>query len=350
MSNSELPLGKISPEIFREVIYPALGARSKDVIIGPQSGVDIGVTRIGNKVIATTTDPVFIVKEYGFEKAAWFAIHILVSDVVTSGLKPDFLTIDLNLPVEIQKQEVALLWNTIHRECEKMGIAIISGHTGRYDGCNYPMVGGATVIAVGDEDEYIAPTMAEPKDKIVVTKGCAIEAAGLFAATFPQKIKQLFGEKIYQKADRLFYKMSVVKEAEIARKIGLRDKGVTSMHDATEGGVVGGLYEVARASDVGMIIEKEKIIVKPEVKAICDYYKMDPYISISEGTMLITVKPEKENELVRKLKENNIDASTVGEITENKDVIIKDKNGSHTLEHPRIDPFWAAFGKECAGN
>ena len=45
--------------------------------------------------------------------------------------------------------------------------------------------------------------------------------------------------------------MTVVPEAVLARTFGLRDDGVTSMHDATEGGVLGGLLEVAEASGVG---------------------------------------------------------------------------------------------------
>ena len=347
MSNNELPLGKISPEIFKEIIYPRLGKKNNDVLVGPQSGVDIAITKIGNKVIATTTDPVFIVKEYGFEKAAWFAIHILVSDVVTSGLPPKYLTIDLNLPVEINKDELKIMWDTIHKECEKMGISIISGHTARYVGCNYPMVGGATVIAVGNEDEYIAPTMAKPGDTVIVTKGAAIEATGLFAATWPHRIKKILGDEIFKKADQLFYQMSVVKDAQIARQVGLREKGITSMHDATEGGVIGGLYEIAKASNVGMDINKADIILKEEVKAICDHYNMDPYISISEGTLIATVKSEKAKEYIDKLSDNGIEASVVGEITEKKDILIYDGGKVEEITHPHTDPFWAAFAKEA---
>ncbi|MCD6579854.1 AIR synthase family protein [bacterium] len=345
MNNSELPLGKISPDIFKEIIYPALGAEAKEILIGPQNGVDIAITKVGNKVMATTTDPVFIVKEYGFEKGAWFAIHILVSDVVMSGLKPKYLTIDLNLPVEINKKELSIIWNTIHRECEKMGIAIISGHTARYLGCNYPMVGGATVIAIGNEDEYIAPIMAKPGDKIIITKGAAIEATGLFAATWPQRIKEIFGESIFNKADALFYEMSVIKDAEIARNFGLRENGVTTMHDATEGGVLGGLYEVAKASNVGMIINKKEIIVREEVKAICDHMGIDPYISISEGTLILSVKSHKADALIKEYEKNNITASIIGEITEEQKITIKDGNHEEILEHPNADPFWAAFAR-----
>ena len=144
---ADLPeIGKISPDIFDELIYPRLGKKTNNVLVGPQHGVDVGVVDLGGgKVMATTTDPVFIVPEYGFDRAAWFAIHILVSDVVTSGLKPTYLTIDLNLPLSITKDQLNLMWKTINAECDKMGISIISGHTAKYEGCNYPMVGGATV-------------------------------------------------------------------------------------------------------------------------------------------------------------------------------------------------------------
>ncbi|HHE04445.1 MAG TPA: AIR synthase, partial [candidate division WOR-3 bacterium] len=178
MKNKLPPIGKITPEIFEELIFPNLGAKREEVIVGPQNGVDVGILEIGDNAYAFTTDPVFIVPEYGFKRAAWFAIHILVSDVVTSGLKPSFLSIDLNLPMEINEKELEVMWRTIHGECEKMGIAIISGHTARYENCHYPMVGGATVVAYGKKSEYVSPKFITPGDKIIITKGPAIEASG----------------------------------------------------------------------------------------------------------------------------------------------------------------------------
>jgi len=346
---ADLPeTGKISPDIFDELIYPRLGKKTNNVLVGPQHGVDIGVVDLGNgKVMATTTDPVFIVPEYGFDKAAWFAIHILVSDVVTSGLKPTYLTIDLNLPLSITKDQLNIMWKTINAECGKMGISIISGHTAKYEGCHYPMVGGATVMAIGDKDKYITPRDAKSGDKIIITKGAAIEAAGLFAAAMPGKIEKIFGADFAKRAGGIFYKMSVVDDALIAASVGVRDKGVTSMHDATECGIWGGLYEIANASNAGMRIEKEKIIVMPEIKAICEKFEMDPYSSISEGTLLITCRPEKAQEVVDKLKKNGIDSSICGDVVEKAKGITVIDNGKETeLKHPRIDPFWPAFARE----
>ncbi len=98
---ADLPtIGKISPEIFDDLILPRLGAPSPRILAGPQHGVDVGVVDIGGgQVMATTCDPVFIVPEYGFRRAAWFALHILASDAATSGLRPTYLCVDLNLPL-----------------------------------------------------------------------------------------------------------------------------------------------------------------------------------------------------------------------------------------------------------
>ena len=150
-------IGKISPQIFSELILPRLGAKNDKVLVGPQHGVDVGIVEIGGKAVSFTCDPVFIVPQYGWERAAWFAIHIIASDSVTSGLKPKFLSIDLNLPMDITKEQLETMWNIMHQQCEQIGISIITGHTARYDNCQYPMVGGATITGTGEIDEYVSP-------------------------------------------------------------------------------------------------------------------------------------------------------------------------------------------------
>jgi hydrogenase maturation factor len=337
-------IGKISAEVFDELIFPHLGAKSSSILVGPQHGVDVGIVTIGNRAVAFTTDPVFIVPEYGFKRAAWFAIHILVSDVVTSGLQPAFLTIDLNLPLAMNEEEFATIWTTIDKECKKMGIAIIAGHTARYENCNYPMVGGATVIAVGDSDQYVSPRFSRVGDKIIVTKGPAIEAAGIFATMFPQLLKQEFGEKFAKKAAGLFYKMSVVEDALTAVKAGIRDNGVSAMHDATECGIWGGLYELAQAAGLGIRIEKEQIVMEECVPEICNFFGIDPYKSISEGTLLISCREHKAERVVELLNKKGIKSSVVGEMVRQQyGMVLIDGGKEKKLEHPKVDPFWKAF-------
>ena len=344
---AKLPdIGKISPEIFNELIYPSLGAQRGDIIIGPENGVDTGIVEIGNKAVALTTDPVFIVPEYGLERAAWFAVHILISDVVTSGLKPAYLAIDLNLPMKMTEEELEIIWETIHRECKKLGVAIICGHTARYENCDYPMVGGATVLAIGDKGEYVTPKMARPGDKVIITKGPAIEATGIFATMFPGLIEREFGAVFARKAEGLFYKMSVVEDAFTACAVGVREEGVAAMHDATECGIWGGLYEIAQASNLGIRVDKDKIVTEPCVREICDYFQIDPYKSISEGTLIIVSRPHKAEEIVRSLIQKNIPASVVGEMVDTaQGMILIEEGKERKMEHPGVDPFWGAFYK-----
>lgn len=345
MTTNKMPeIGKISPAIFNELIFPRLGAKSDKVLVGPQHGVDVGIVEIGGMAVSFTTDPVFIVPEYGWERAAWFAIHIIASDAVTCGLRPKFLSIDLNLPMEMTKEQLEAMWSTMHRECEKLGISVICGHTARYENCHYPMVGGATIVGVGEKDEYVTPGLARAGDKIIITKGPAIEATGIFATMFPKLIEEEFGSDFCEKAGQIFYKMSVVEDAMTAVGVGIREDGVTAMHDATECGIWGGLYELAQAAGLGVRVEKERIVVEDCVEEICAYFNIDPYASISEGTLIIACREHKAQEVVRILAQRGIDSSVVGELTEpGKGMVLVEGGSEKKLEHPVVDPFWNAF-------
>ncbi len=347
---TEQRTGKATAELFEQVILRRLGARDADVLVGPTHGVDVGVVRVADGVaMALTADPIFIVPAYGWQRAAWFAVHILASDAATSGLPLRWMAVDLNLPPEISDDELTQLWDAFHRACEGIGVAVVTGHTARYDGCTWPMVGGAVCIASGPEDRFVTPTMARVGDRVVVTKGAAIEATALFAATFPDRLAVGVGEQVVKAADALFEQMTVVPEAAVARSFGLREEGVTSMHDATEGGVFGGLTEVASASGVGMRIDLEAVPVRTEVRAVCSHVGMDPYTSISEGTLIATVVPDRADAFVEALAAAGIEAAVVGEITEcSNGAVLVECGRERPLEHPGLDPFWGAFGRWAA--
>ena len=84
---SEQRTGKATAELFEQVILRRLGAKDDDVLIGPRHGVDVGVVRVADGVaMALTADPVFIVPAYGWERAAWFAVHILASDAALKSV------------------------------------------------------------------------------------------------------------------------------------------------------------------------------------------------------------------------------------------------------------------------
>jgi len=339
MAENLLPeLGKIHPEFFDQVIFPRLGKKDDSVLIGPRHGIDYGVVKLKDTCLAFSTDPFFIVPAYGFTRAAWFAFHIIVSDVAVSGLKPRYLIVDLNLPPEITEAQLTEMWQTVHNEAEMHGLSIITGHTARYTGCNYPMVGGATAIAAGPESELRGPHLVRPGDKIVITKGPAIETVGLLAISFPEKFKAAFGTKFQQDAENVFYQMSVLEDCKVAREF----PGVRVMHDATECGIWGGLYEMARAGNYGFKVEKGKIVTQEVVLRTCDHFGIDPYVSISEGTLITMVDPLAADSLVRSFTDHGIISSIVGEVTKSEDGLLVD---GKELQHPKVDPYWIVMDR-----
>jgi hydrogenase expression/formation protein HypE len=340
---SHLPeLGKIPPEFFDEVIYPRLGAPDPDVIIGPRHGVDYGVIRTGDVCMAMSTDPFFIVPQYGFGRAAWFGFHIIVSDVAVSGLVPRYLTIDLNLPPEMTASQLQEMWESVDREARKYNISVVTGHTARYAGCNYPMVGGATAIAVGPESDLRGPHLVRPGDSVVITKGPAVEATGLLAATFPQKFVSSGGDSFQKEAEDVYFQMSVLEDCAIARRF----PGVRVMHDATECGVWGGLFEMARAGGYGLRIDEGRIPVQPVIERTAKLFGFDPYCAISEGTLLLVVSPDEAEALVSEFEANGILAAVIGAaLPAAEGLSIAGAHGERALEHPVIDPYWALAEK-----
>jgi len=126
--------------------------------------------------------------------------------------------------------------------------------------------------------------------------------------------------------------------------VGVRENGVTAMHDATECGVWGGLYELAQAAGLVVRVEKERIVVEDCIKEICSYFGIDPYASISEGTLIIACREYKAQGVVEALSQRHIKSSIVGELTEPRNgMVLVSKGTEGKLEHPIVDPFWRAF-------
>lgn len=344
-------IGKISRKVFEDIILPHLGKKDPSIIVGPKFGVDFSVIDLGEKVLIVEVDPVFVVPEYGWDRSAWFAVHILASDVAVSGVPPRYLFIDLNLPLNMSDEEFKKLWIRIHRECEKLGIAIAAGHTGRYGGVDYPMIGGATMIGVTTRNNYVTPEMARPGDLVLMTKGPAIETAGILSTMFPEVLVKKYGREFAEKAKDIFWLQSVVDDALTIAKVGLRT-GVTAMHDATEYGVWGALHDIAEASGVGIRVYEEKLFIRNDVakvvKAFSEFtgVQVDPFAAISEGTLIATIRPDKARLALDLLKSKGIDAAIIGEVTKDERVVLVKKNSEEIeISVPKQDPFWLLFFK-----
>ena len=338
-------LGKISRDFFDTHVLGRIGSSRQEIIVPPRNGVDTGIISLGDgRVMAMTTDPIFIDINLGIERAAWFAFHIIASDLCTSGIRPQYLTVDYNLPPEITDQQIDDMLSVIDRECRSYGIGIVTGHTARYAGVNFPMVGGATMMGIGDKENYVTSAMSRIGDRIVVTKSLALEASVLLAHAFPEFIARNCGNDTLSRLRNRFHEMSTVRESMMAIDFGLREKGITSMHDVTEGGLISALFEIAEASGNGLSVDGDILPIYPEISSLCDVFHINPLMSISEGTLLMTIAPGRSGEFVGKLNENGIPAVEIGEVQEKgKGSVIRYSDGREIRIQSHRDEFWDAI-------
>jgi len=144
--------------------------------------------------------------------------------------------------------------------------------------------------------------------------------------------------------EKMFYRMSTVEDALAAADGNARAAGVTSMHDATECGIWGGLYEIARASGTGMAVDRDAILLEPAAARLCARFGIDPYSAISEGTLIITARPAAVPAILARLEGKGIAASVIGEVTEKaRGLRVTEDGRERDLAHPVTDPFWPAF-------
>lgn len=338
--------GKLDAETMERVVYRHLGARSKEVIVGPKRGFDNAIVSVGErKVLILTTDPVSVIPVLGIRASAWLSVHLIASDYTTSGLRPQFASFDFNFPPEMASSARDSYLQAVGSACKELGISIVAGHTGSYPGASFTVVGGGVMFGFASKGGYVDPSMARAGDAVLMTKGAAIEAAASLANSFPKYTEEKIGASLALRAKTLAKSCSTVKDALTAATLGLGEGGVTSMHDATEGGVMGALDEMSAASGQSIIIEKARILQLEEAAAVCSAFGIDQLTALSEGTLLITCTRERTNELVQKLESLGITAATIGRVGKGSGLWISDHGRPPRRVKPGTDPYWGAYSR-----
>jgi len=337
-------IGKIDFETFTSFILKRLGKKDSSLLVPPRTGIDAGVIDIGNdQVLIIAEDPIFSIPKQPLEMFGWYTVHIGASDVAVMGVKPRYMTYTLLMPPLTTDEDFRTIVDSIHKAAVELEIAIVGGHTGFYPGFAAPTIGGITVFAIADKDGFITPAGAKPGDDVILTKGPAIETAAILSVLREKELLENYPSTLVKKAKSLCKEMTVVKDALAAMEAG----GVSAMHDATEGGVIGGLFEIANASQVGMDIDESLFICADEVRMVCEAFGLDPVSAIAEGSLLITARPTHSEKIVKRLKALRIDASIIGKVLkDSRKRVMRRRNGSViSLAIPNQDPFWPAFFK-----
>lgn len=337
--------GKIEPHFFKQFIQCKCGKDRQEVRIKPQFGVDVSVIDLNpHQSLAVASDPISLIPSLGLQESAWLSVQLTANDIATTGYAPLFGQFILNLPKSLSATDFQTYWEAIHRYCDDIGIAITGGHTSFIEGQHTTTPGGATFMTLGEKNNILTSTQAEPGDVLLVTKTCAISSSAILAMSFPETVKNKVGLEYYLHALESFYKLSCLKDA--LQAVNSTENGVTAMHDVTEGGVLGAIYEMAIASNNGAIIYDQQLPIHEAQSAVCEVFSLDPRRCIGAGSLIIACKKEAVEKIKSSLKKEEIPCVEVGNITPQREGIrlIEGHHKSPLIYHQK-DPYWNAFFK-----
>jgi hydrogenase expression/formation protein HypE len=333
--------GKPSPSRLNAILAGRFGKPSADLLVGPGPGLDAAVLDLRDgRVMAVAEDPIFPAVGLPLELMGWFTVHIGASDVAVTGVKPEFMTYTLLMPGKSPESDAELLVASISDAASGLGITVVGGHTGWYDVVQVPIVGGVTVWGFAPKDRWISPGGSRDGDVILMTKGPSIEATALLTVLYSERLGRTVPPDLLKTALSRVDQITVVEDALTAFSAG----GVHAMHDATEGGVLGGLWEMHAASGLNLKSDLDGVEVPADIQAVSDSLGFDPWSAISEGTLLAAVAPDLVGTVQKAMADRGIPSWPIGRFDAKLKSNRLKRNGRETdLTEPGQDPFWKLF-------
>jgi hydrogenase expression/formation protein HypE len=301
-------VGKLPPRVLEALLATCPVPKSSAVILGPRFGEDAAVIDIGPRYLIAKTDPI----TFTAHRIGWYAVNINANDVATLGARPRWFLATLLLPESRTTSALARsIFTDTLRACQELGVTLCGGHTEITAGLRQPVVVGQMLGEV-DKRRLVRKERQRPGDLILLTKGIALEGTAILARGKAEYLARKVGRAAVRRAQRLLFRpgISVVREALLAARHG----EIHAMHDPTEGGLLSGLYELARAGRVGLRVWRQKVPVLPETRAFARVLDFDPYALIASGALLVVASRRTGPRVLNALHRRGIAAEVIGEI------------------------------------
>jgi len=321
-----LKAGKLPLELLSAVLEGI--STNPTILQGPGAGLDCAVIDIGSQLLVVKSDPI----TFTAANIGWYAVHVNANDIATTGAKPSWFMATLLLPEHgTDEALVHSIFGQIDAACISVGAVLAGGHTEITAGLNRLILSG-TMIGTTTRDQLRTPAGIQSGDHVLLTKGIPIEAASILAVEFSDRLRGKIPAGMLERAAQSLYEpgLSVLPEARIASGFPT----VHAMHDPTEGGLAGALWEFSLASGKRLNIDPEAVHLLPEGVALCSALGIDPWQAIASGALLLAVAADGAPEVLAALAAGGIPAADIGFAEPGSGVFLQSRKSHSSAAHP----------------
>lgn len=328
--------GKLDNEVLEHSVLSKIKLNSEDILLGPGVGEDCGAIRFGSEACVVTTDPIT-----GATKGSGkLSVHVSCNDLASSGAEPVALTVTLLAPTHSTLGEIEAMMEEIAEAAAEIGVSVIGGHT-EVTSAVTRMVLSVTALGKVPVGELISTAGAKPGDWIYMSKSAALEGTVIIAAEKSEQLTSQLSQEDQEELALLQQSLSVLKEGRMGRMVG-----VSAMHDVTEGGTLGALWEVCEASGTGCTIWGSEIVVAGITQKLAEIFDFNPLNMIGSGSMLMTISPDKAQVLEAEAIRQGVPLRRIGVIEPDPGQrrMIGEDVEIVTIGKPDVDPLYRVLG------
>lgn len=331
-----LKAGKLDSELLKKIVFDKITYKRPEVITRPGIGEDCAVVDFGSYDCVMSTDPITA----AISDIGRLSVHISCNDIASNGIQPLGIMLAVMLPVGTTEEDIEEMMRQAGEVSEKIGVEIIGGHTEITPAVNTPVIVSTAIGRAPKSGSQQADCM-EPGDYIMITKFAGLEGTGIIALDYEDELKSVMTEKELAEAKSMLDHVSVVAEGVAAGNIGTH-----GMHDVTEGGVLGAVWELCQISGTGAEVWEDAIPVKNVTKKVCSHFDIDYLRLISSGCMVIMTPPDRKAAMEAAMDEIGVEISCIGVITEaDKGIVMKTGDEIREVAPPASDELYKVVAR-----
>ncbi len=323
-----MKIGKLSNRDLERLVLSKIPFAPTQGEAGPSVGLDSAVMDMGDGFrLVLSSDPITAADA----DAGRLAVHVSCNDIAASGIRPAGIMVVLVVPPDCEESRISAIVEQAAATAASLGVRIAGGHTEVSDTVVRPMV---TTTAFGwTRGNVVLASGAQAGDTICMTKTAGIEGTAILARDRRDILLSRIGAERLSEAEALIEQVSVLREGVAAAALG-----VHAMHDATEGGILGAVWELCAASGQGCLVQAGKIPVHPATAAAARVYGIDPLRLIASGSMILAT--DRPDSLIAGLAKEGISCTAIGTVEPGDCRILCPDGTAEPLEPPAADELY----------